>query len=154
MCPCLWYLLAAAAVQPLLLHCVCPCVCHLFTLSIPSSLCPCLIQGQLRVWHTWPGEAHVLLWHSQGRRGTPRTEPSLLHCHPPWGTTTHNTSPQWKQRTQSVLCCPVLTMEGGVEPSGTSHLYGGTPYHKATFLKFTVSHSENHSTLSTVNVKY
>lgn len=79
MCPWLWYLLAAAAVQPLLLHSVCHCVCHLFTLSITSSLCPALAQGQLTVWQTWPCKAHVLLWHSQGRRGTPgQNHPSWL----------------------------------------------------------------------------
>lgn len=53
------------------------CSHHFFTVSVTvsaiSSPCPsplhcALTQGQLRVWQTWPCQAHVLLWHSQGRR--------------------------------------------------------------------------------------
>lgn len=49
-----------------------------FTASITPSQCPSLIQGQLRAQQTWACKAHVLLWHSQGRRGTQSTNPSLL----------------------------------------------------------------------------
>lgn len=55
-----------------------------------------------------------------------RTKPPLLVALPPSWVTAHNTGPLWKQRTKSALCCPVLTTEGGVEPSGTSHPNGGT----------------------------
>lgn len=117
MCPHLWYLLAAAAVQPPLLHRVCHCVCHLFSLSITSSLCPDPGAAQ--------SVADLALSSPCAPVAQPRQESSPGPSHPSWLSAAlhqgHNPQllPPWKQSTRRVLCCPGLTMEGAVEPSGT-----------------------------------
>lgn len=157
MCPRLWYLLAAAAVQPLLLHSV--------TDSAISSLCPssphCVHACRGSSECGRPGLEKPMCFSGPAKAGEDKATPaaSALHCHPPWGQPTTHTGPPCNQRTR--MFCAALTSQWRevwnfwkVLPSQEPLTPMGPPYHNATCLKFTVSCSENPSTLSTVNVKY
>lgn len=90
-----------------------PCVHLLLTVST-------LIQGQLRLWQTWPCKAHVPPCTAGQDKATPAGGTATLLGDSPQ----HWPSVEPESQECSVLPCPYNGQS--VEPSGTSHPNGGT----------------------------